>query len=607
MHRDISEGNILIANGRGFLHDLDYAFNWMAHLLDLGYEHTVESWREYVRTTKGIPRKGGDELQMTARSDPVGEPSSPRRSVNGGDDRKAAPPTPIINRNGEKEYFIDAIVAEGIVEGVKKYLVRWTGCGNEENTWAFPEDLRRCIALVNWLKRPAAERTQLSEPYLSESGSSAERDAATSGSPDDMKAPDEAKRMECKERTGTLYFMSVEVLEGGGNIIHDVRHDLESFFWLLMWLVLRHTDYVHREGSSALQSLFDQPSDAACAERKKGWLMSPAVTVQNNAPLSQLINQFKRLCKLNMFDEDTPSNFIPLTYDSVLKVFDDALERDDWPSNDKAIPFKPLPDPNQPHRARPEGVILSSQVNSEARRGRGPIDMPAPGDFVTSFDHNRPMPDDQWTLSDGGIPWIQRAMTNNDGHPQYQHSADAHPPLVPLRPDVRHTNTWAGDVLVERPDLQPRLIGRRPLARKPGPSSMSAWTRLSGQQEAPDDPSMAGRRAPTRSPSDSPAHSSDTDTAGQRPCRLPSVERLIQAAPDSPPHSARDERLLQSYQQSLERMASASGEHRTRRKRSHEEMGRREDEDSERSKRSRSLSQQPLPQVPRRKSRGPSK
>lgn len=32
MHRDISEGNIMIANGRGFLHDLDYSFNWKAFL-----------------------------------------------------------------------------------------------------------------------------------------------------------------------------------------------------------------------------------------------------------------------------------------------------------------------------------------------------------------------------------------------------------------------------------------------------------------------------------------------------------------------------------------------------------------------------------------------
>ena len=43
MHRDISEGNVMIANGRGFLHDFDYGFNWKLFLRFLDYEDTEES------------------------------------------------------------------------------------------------------------------------------------------------------------------------------------------------------------------------------------------------------------------------------------------------------------------------------------------------------------------------------------------------------------------------------------------------------------------------------------------------------------------------------------------------------------------------------------
>ena len=44
------------------------------------------------------------------------------------------------------------------------------------------------------------------------------------------------------ERTGTKPFMALELLEHHeGTIVRRYRHDLESFYWLLIWLILRHT------------------------------------------------------------------------------------------------------------------------------------------------------------------------------------------------------------------------------------------------------------------------------------------------------------------------------------------------------------------------------
>jgi hypothetical protein len=40
-----------------------------------------------------------------------------------------------------------------------------------------------------------------------------------------------------RHRTGTMQFMAIEVLEGNG---HTYRHDLESFFYVFIWMCIRH-------------------------------------------------------------------------------------------------------------------------------------------------------------------------------------------------------------------------------------------------------------------------------------------------------------------------------------------------------------------------------
>jgi Fungal protein kinase len=40
-----------------------------------------------------------------------------------------------------------------------------------------------------------------------------------------------------KHRTGTMKFMAIEVLEGRA---HTYRHDLKSFFYVLLWVIIRY-------------------------------------------------------------------------------------------------------------------------------------------------------------------------------------------------------------------------------------------------------------------------------------------------------------------------------------------------------------------------------
>ena len=66
--------------------------------------------------------------------------------------------------------------------------------------------------------------------------------------------------------------MSIQVLQG--KMTHEARHDLESFFWLLLYIVLRHTDHSLQSDPRALRSIFgaadDQTTD--CKRRKQSHL-----------------------------------------------------------------------------------------------------------------------------------------------------------------------------------------------------------------------------------------------------------------------------------------------------------------------------------------------
>ncbi|KAH9917492.1 uncharacterized protein B0H18DRAFT_1034360 [Fomitopsis serialis] len=364
MHRDVSEGNVMLVNGRGFLHDLDYGFDWKNFLHKLGYEDTIASWEQYVLTEKGIPR-----ADVPA---PAAEPVQPHTHENKG---KAAERRAVINRRGEKEYFVEAILAERPTSNGKKYLVKWAGFGHASNLWLPLANVRNCVALSLWLSRPLEDRTRMSKQHSSnycgdpeEPHEGARPNVVVT---DAVRADDEKTRLECKQRTGTFYFMAIEVLNK--KIIHQVRHDLESFYWLLVWLVLRHTRHSRGNTHDILKALFDLPSDETCAMVKIGWLMQ-SFRVQDNQPLSDLLRQFAQLCRENIAWEGEATSS-PVTYERVLQIFDDALERNDWPEDDEAIPFKPADasDEKPARLERPWSALQSGQMGSQAQHSRGQL------------------------------------------------------------------------------------------------------------------------------------------------------------------------------------------------------------------------------------------
>ncbi|KAH9930097.1 uncharacterized protein B0H18DRAFT_1147619 [Fomitopsis serialis] len=144
-------------------------------------------------------------------------------------------------------------------------------------------------------------------------------------------------RMRMKERTGTLYFMAIEILLTF--VAHDVNHDLESFFWLLLWAVLRYTRHTHHSSCQLFLSVFDAQDATSSAAKKSLFLNRPMFwEIRDNKPLTTLIRKFKTLC--HRAQPGDSLDIIPLTYESVLALFDEALADPSWPENDPALPFK---------------------------------------------------------------------------------------------------------------------------------------------------------------------------------------------------------------------------------------------------------------------------
>ncbi|PFH44644.1 hypothetical protein AMATHDRAFT_11279 [Amanita thiersii Skay4041] len=70
-----------------------------------------------------------------------------------------------------------------------------------------------------------------------------------------------------RDMTGTYQFMAMGVLDRNP---HETKHDLESFFWLLVWLILRHTEYT--QSLLSCSELFDIINSKNAISQKHGFL-----------------------------------------------------------------------------------------------------------------------------------------------------------------------------------------------------------------------------------------------------------------------------------------------------------------------------------------------
>ncbi|OCH84989.1 hypothetical protein OBBRIDRAFT_798631 [Obba rivulosa] len=148
-----------------------------------------------------------------------------------------------------------------------------------------------------------------------------------------------------KKRPGTPYFVAIEILEESEGVEHGAHHDLESFYWVLIWAVLRHTDHTHPHANSAYGQLFFPGNDYACVNTKHGWIQRNAykLSIRGNTPLTELLREWTARCA----DQNVPEQYqsvkerVLLTHDMVLGMLRRALARGGWPKHDGARPFVP--------------------------------------------------------------------------------------------------------------------------------------------------------------------------------------------------------------------------------------------------------------------------
>jgi hypothetical protein len=118
--------------------------------------------------------------------------------------------------------------------------------------------------------------------------------------------------------------------------MHERKHDLESIYWLLIWIILRHVK--HDQGPSACKELFDVEDRKLAAFAKMAWLGRSDLRISNNEPLTELLESLRILFKKQLGDKDTAS--VEVTYDTLLATIDDALRLPGWPEDDGFVAFK---------------------------------------------------------------------------------------------------------------------------------------------------------------------------------------------------------------------------------------------------------------------------
>ncbi|KAF9806831.1 hypothetical protein IEO21_08511 [Rhodonia placenta] len=139
-------------------------------------------------------------------------------------------------------------------------------------------------------------------------------------------------------------FMPADYLDIiNGDVEYEAHHDLESLYWLLVWIVLRHTDHDHPKGNRACGLLFTPGDLIQCRASKRAWLSENApVSIRGNAPLTGLLHKVTRMCDQNLLHRERER--IPLTHEAFLGAMQAAHREDGWPLNDDMLPWVP-PEP----------------------------------------------------------------------------------------------------------------------------------------------------------------------------------------------------------------------------------------------------------------------
>ncbi|KAF7296516.1 hypothetical protein HMN09_01058500 [Mycena chlorophos] len=159
------------------------------------------------------------------------------------------------------------------------------------------------------------------------------------------------------EWTGTFWFMAIQIIDANmrrsaaapvqpQTLRHDHCHDLESVYWVLLWLILRHTKHTHPMADDACQHVFDHVG----ASRKKEALDDeescvPISPDQSYAALRQLFFDLATLVDAqNSRGFRAKGTRSAIGFEKFHNAFEAALQSEDWPTvPDPATAYVPIP------------------------------------------------------------------------------------------------------------------------------------------------------------------------------------------------------------------------------------------------------------------------
>jgi len=110
---------------------------------------------------KGIISSNAVELELpkSIRIHPIVNVSKVRLYKPQVEGQKKTPPKPVIIE-GEEEFKVEKILNKRIVQGKKKFLVRWKGYTVEKDTWEDRKNLENAKGLVEEFEREYGEEAE---------------------------------------------------------------------------------------------------------------------------------------------------------------------------------------------------------------------------------------------------------------------------------------------------------------------------------------------------------------------------------------------------------------------------------------------------------------
>ncbi|KAF9014197.1 hypothetical protein BDQ17DRAFT_1419101 [Cyathus striatus] len=135
--------------------------------------------------------------------------------------------------------------------------------------------------------------------------------------------------------TGTPQFMAIDILAKQQHLPH---HDLESFYWVMVWILLRYGQHQHVEGSQACTNLFDHASDSVARTFKHSWVKEydEPLTMQSNVPLSTLMKYLRRI--FERYHRKKKEETIP-QHEKFAKGLDIMIKSEGWPNDDQRVNY----------------------------------------------------------------------------------------------------------------------------------------------------------------------------------------------------------------------------------------------------------------------------